>query len=114
MAQARAVGTTAVLAATITVKNGPAVPGVRADGLLHGLSDQFAAQVLGRRPADNPASAKVDDHGEVEPSAPTGDKRALPVLEWVEIEPSEEEEDANAVVLKGAEAACGRLDGLDG
>ena len=39
---------------------------------------------------------------------------ALPVLEWVEIEPSEEEEDANAVVLKGAEAACGRLDGLDG
>ena len=41
-------------------------------------------------------------------------KSALPVLEWVEIEPSEEEEDANAVVLKGAEAACGRLDGLDG
>lgn len=57
------------------MKNGPAVPGVRADGLLHGLSDQFAAQVLGQRPADNPASAKVDDHGEVEPSAPTGDKR---------------------------------------
>ena len=41
-------------------------------------------------------------------------RKALPVLEWVEIEPSEEEEDANAVVLKGAEAACGRLDGLDG
>ena len=43
-----------------------------------------------------------------------GSLSALPVLEWVEIEPSEEEEDANAVVLKGAEAACGRLDGLDG
>ena len=43
-----------------------------------------------------------------------GDCWALPVLEWVEIEPSKEEEDANAVVLKGAEAARGRLDGLDG
>ena len=39
--------------------------------------------------------------------------KGLPVLEWVEIESSEEEEDANAVVLKGAEAARGRLDGLD-
>ena len=39
---------------------------------------------------------------------------ALPVLEWVEIEPSEEEEDASAVVVEVAEAACGGLEGLDG
>ena len=46
-AQKRALRTAAVLAATITVKDGPAVPGVRADGLLQGWSDQFVAQVLG-------------------------------------------------------------------
>lgn len=51
------------------------VPGERADGLLQGLSDQFAGQVLGHHPADNPAGAKVDDDGEIESSSFTGDKR---------------------------------------
>ena len=39
---------------------------------------------------------------------------ALPVLERVEIEPSQEEEDASALVIEIAEAACGGLEGLDG
>ena len=32
----------------------------------------------------------------------------------MKIEPSEEEEDASAVVVEVAEAACGGLEGLDG
>ena len=34
----------------------------------------------------------------------------LPVLEWVEIEPSEEEEDAGAAVVEVAKPACGGLE----
>ncbi len=38
----------------------------------------------------------------------------LPVLEWVEIEPSKEEENADAVVVEVPEAAGGGFEGLDG
>ena len=39
--------------------------------------------------------------------------KALRRLLWVEIEFSAVEENGDAVVLEGAEAACGRLDHLD-
>src|SRR5215212_8286380 len=39
-----------------------------ADGHLQGVQDQFSAQVVGHRPANDPTRERVQDHGEVQPA----------------------------------------------
>jgi hypothetical protein len=39
-----------------------------ADGHVEGVQDQFGAQVVGHRPANDPTRERVQDHGEVQPA----------------------------------------------
>jgi hypothetical protein len=38
------------------------------DGHVQGVQDQLGAEVVGHRPADDPAGERVQDHGEVQPA----------------------------------------------
>ena len=58
-------GPTTVLTASVAVKDQIGGVASGGDGLLHGIDDQIAAQVIGQGPADNASRAQVDDDGEV-------------------------------------------------
>src|SRR5215203_6769468 len=66
--QAAAVGERGVLAAVVGVADQAGWRLSLADGHLQGVQDQFGAQVLGHRPANDPTRERVQDHGEVQPA----------------------------------------------
>ena len=59
-----------VLTAAVGVEDHPRVGVAAGDGVAQRVGDQVGAQVVGDRPADDPARAQVDDGGQVQPALP--------------------------------------------
>ena len=67
--------TAGILASPVTVEDGVLQSWAGAESLPHRIEDEFGAQMIGQRPADDFAGAKVDDDGEIEPAGGGRDKR---------------------------------------
>lgn len=50
----------------------------RAERQVERVQRQFRAQVIGHRPAVDPARAGIEEHDQVQPALPCRDRRAIP------------------------------------